>query len=344
VVASVNDEKITEKQFFERVQNVTAFNMGPAIEQHSGAPGRAGEFAMQNLITDAIIFQAAKAKNLTPSDDTVNKYIAFAKKYQGNPQATMVNPDPFRDDALWKDDVRRVLAYRGLILANVKMTEDELKKDYEKYRKELTAPNKLQLRVVDTRTEAKAKEAYAALQKGVAFETVALKHSEDPVSGPKSGDIGEVPEPDLERMAPAIYAVAKKLKEGEYHKGIVKQSLAMAGPTGQPTGQMVPHYYLVQLVKRTIGATPSFEDSRFLLENARFLQREPGAIQKAREEIRSLTEKAEITVNLPRYKDMPDRIKRSVQVPPPGAQPMPGGPPGPAVPAPSAPTPPAAKP
>ena len=45
------------------------------------------------------------------------------------------------------------------------------------------------LLVVEFPTEAKAKEALAAIEKGLAFETAALKFSEDPQSGPRSGDV-----------------------------------------------------------------------------------------------------------------------------------------------------------
>ena len=327
VVATVNGENISEKQFFDRVQNTTAYNLGPAIEQPQGAPGRAGEYAMQTLLTDSIIFQAAKAKNLIPSDEQINKYVAFAKKYQANPPATMVNPDPFRDDSMWLEDVKRVMTYRALILSHTKMPEEELRKEYQQNLKFLKEPNSFHLRLVDTRSEAKAREALTALQKGVAFETVALKHSEDPVSGPKSGDVGTVPEDYLQRMAPGILDAAKKTKPGEYHKGIVKQEIAEGAAPGQPGSRKVTHYYLVQVVEKNEGKTPSFEDSRYLLENARLGQKEQTAVVKARDEIRLLTEKADMKVNLARYKDMPDRIKRSVQsMPPPGtATPAPSG-------------------
>jgi len=326
VVVSVNGEDITEKEFMEKTQNVTAFNLAPALEQQGGVPGRAGEFALQTLIGDMILFQTAKEKKLIPTDEQITKYIAFAKKYQQNPQATMVNPDPFRDENGWREDVRRVLTYRALIMSNTKMPEDELKKEYEKFRSQLKEQNTYHLRLVDTRTEAKAKEALAALNSGVAFETVALKHSEDPVSGPRSGDVGTVPEQYLTNLVPGILAVVKKLKPNEYHKGVIKQELTEAGPTGQPSAKKTVHYYLVQLVERTEGKTPTFEESRFVLENARLLQKEPGAFDKARQEIRRNTEKADVKVNMARYKDLPQRIKQAAQAP----TVAPGDPPGPA--------------
>ncbi len=326
VVVSVNGENITEQQFVEKTQNVTAFNLAPALEQQGGVPGRAGEFALQTLIGDMILSQTAKEKKVIPTDEQITKYIAFAKKYQQNPQATMVNPDPFRDEKGWHEDVRRVLTYRALIMSNTKMPEDELKKEYEKFRGQLKEQNTYHLRLVDTRTEAKAKQALAAINSGVAFETVALKHSEDPVSGPRSGDVGTVPEEYLRNLVPGILAVVQKMKPKDIHKAIIKQELTEAGPGGQPSGTKTMHYYLVQLVERTEGKTPTFEESRFVLENARLLQKEPGAFEKARQEIRRNTERADVKVNMARYKDLPQRIKQAAQA----STVAPGGPPGPA--------------
>src|SRR5262245_25926205 len=102
IAAHVNNDVISEDEFFERVQNVDAQQLANSVQQRG--PGRAGEYAMQNLISEKLFLQVAAEKKALPSDADVNRYMTLAKKYQQYPSVTLVPPNPFRTDNAWHHD------------------------------------------------------------------------------------------------------------------------------------------------------------------------------------------------------------------------------------------------
>ena len=126
---------------------------------------------MQALVFEKLLVQLAKEKNALPSDADINNYIPFAKKYQQNPQLTLLSPDPSRTDTTWRHDVRLALMRRNLAMAPLKITEDDIKKEYETVKGKITPPDQYHLRMIDVKTNDKALKALESLKTAVALQT-----------------------------------------------------------------------------------------------------------------------------------------------------------------------------
>src|SRR5207237_5133658 len=129
----------------------------------------------------------------------------------------------------------------------------EVQKLYDQYKPQLAERDQYHLRMIDVKTEAKAQKALEALKK-LPFETVALTQSDDPVSGPKNGDVGFVMDTGL---PPPLLEGVKKLKPGEYTQQIIKALVPPYRGTGQPTTQPETRFFIVQLVEIKKGRTPT---------------------------------------------------------------------------------------
>jgi parvulin-like peptidyl-prolyl isomerase len=334
VAVRVNKDSITEAEFINRVKEVDAVSLAESAQR--GGPARAGEFAMQSIIRDRLILQAAAEKQVVPSEAQITSYIAYAKKYPAYPGA--IGSSPFRSEEEWKRLARLQLAFHYLMFNPLNIQQDELNKTYEELKPVLMQPDQYRLRVVDVSSEAKAKEALDALNKGVPFETVALTKSEDRDSASKSGDIGFIP--DIPGMPEPILQAARKLKPNEYTKQIVRAVVPARGAGGQPGAPTETRYFLIQLIEKKTGTLPPMEEVRFFVETSAVQKKDPNALQRAQAIVREFTAKSDIQINIKGYEQLGEQLKAAASgqlvpsAPLPGApQPAPSAPPAPAPPA-----------
>lgn len=331
IAARVNKDTITEEEFTSRVQQVDALSLGNSAQQ--GGPARAGDYALQSMITERLIMQLAADKKALPTDAQVTAYVEFAKKYPNIPGSMPRNP--FRSDEEMRREARVDVALRGMALGPLNITPQELQKKYDEVKSRLVERERYHLRIFESASNAKAEEALDSLKKGVSFETVALTKSEDPRSRERSGDIGFVN--DLQ-LPPALLAAVRNLKPGEYTQKVVKAALP---PTGQPAVEgATPHFFLAQLVEKTPPRTAPMEEVRPLVETLVLQDKDPNAGQRVADQVREYTARADIQVNLKQYEDLVKRLKTAMQPAAPGA---PAAPPV-GVPAPGAGSPPPAGP
>lgn len=296
VAARVNKDNITEDEFYQRVKDVDVAQLAPALQGQG--PSRAGEYAMQNLIYEKLMLQFADTKKVTVSDADVNAYVEFAKKYPQDPMVTWIAPDPFRTEDDWKRDGRIALLTRKMAFAPLKITDKEIQNIYESKKAALTPPDKYHLRVIIVRSVAKAELCLASLKKGVAFETVALKESEDQTTRSKSGDVGMIPAKVNNPILQPTVDAARKLKPGEYTTSPVKVKIS------EPNGQSLTAYTLAQLVDIAPGVTPRLETVRWICEVEVASAKDPGAFQRVQTDIREFKDKADIQINMKPYQDL----------------------------------------
>src|SRR5438270_804212 len=116
----------------------------------------------------------------------------------------------------------------------------------------------------------------------MAFETLALTKSEDPVSAARQGDIGTVTEPMIMQQIPHVAAAVKKLKKGEYTKELIAESLPPRGtPPGTPGQPLKTRYFLAQVVDKTVGRMPTGAEVKYLLDFLVLQEKDPTALQRA---------------------------------------------------------------
>jgi parvulin-like peptidyl-prolyl isomerase len=330
IAAHVNGETITEDEFFARALETNAYVLASSAQ--AGGPARAGEHTMETIIYERLVAQLAKQKGVNPSDADIAAYMNFAKRYQQAPQITFLVQNPLRSEAEWRRDVRTALLRRDMALKTVPLKEEDIKKEYEDNKVNLTPPDRFRLAVIDVTSMDKAQKALDSLKKGVSFETVAMTQSEDPNSKGKGGDIGTLPQTVL---PPEFVDAVKDLKPGAYAPRIIKMQTP-PGSTPPGTAQTPPtHYMILKLLEKPPVETPSYEEIKPLLVNNLMLQKDPNAMNRVQKEIIDYKDKSlqKITIQM---KGLQDLLTRKPQQPAgegaPGAPPGPAGAPGASVP------------
>lgn len=319
VVARVNKDTITEQDFYTRVEQVDAVELGNSAQARG--PARAGEYAMRALLTEKLISQLAASKGAAPTDAQVSDYLAFARRF---PQA--VGPNPYRSEESAKRDARMQVAMRNLMAKPLNITDKDLQAEYDKLKSQLVEPKQYRLRIVEVNTEAKARATLDKLKKGISFETVALTDSEDPSLRARSGDAGYLPEPG---MPPSLRSAIKGLKPGEYTKAPVRVEAPQA--PGQPAGAP-PHWFLAQVVEIKDERQIPLKEIRFDIEARVVSSKDPTAGQRVMVLLRDFTKQANVEVTLKGYEEVAKSLKDSASAPvaPPGT----GTPTAPAAPGP----------
>jgi parvulin-like peptidyl-prolyl isomerase len=307
VAIRVNKDTITEDEFNKRVRDVSLADLAPAAR--GLGPGKAGEFAAERIIMERILEQLAAQKGIKPTDAEVNQFVAVAKKYQSNQMLALLPNNPFRSEDDYKREARLTLIQMGLAMAPLKITPDELNKKYDQYKAQLTPEDQYHLRVIQVSTPEKAQKALDTLNKGVAFETVALTQSEEPNSRNKSGDIGNVPQG---AMPPQLLDAVKDLKPGEYAKKPVK--LGGAAPVaGQPAPPS--QILIVQLVEKLPGKPPTPDEAKFIMQRYMLQEKDPNFGQRIQQDISAARKSADIQVNIEGYQKLVDQIKNAAAPP-----------------------------
>ncbi len=320
VAVKVNKDVITETEFTSRVASLDVMTFQAGSQQ--GAPGKAGEFVIRQLILEKLIIQAAAQKNITASDAEIAAYVTFAKKYPTAPGA--MGDNPLRDDAAFIRDGRTQIVIRKMALGPLKLTEADYQKVYEQFKPQLKEPEQYHLRIVQSTTLKKSQDALASLNKGVAFETVALSMSEDPLSRQKNGDIGMLPETAIPA---ALTAAVRGLKPNDYSKAPIRVDTPnpQAAPGTPP--QVATRYFLAQLVERKASRTPAIDEVRPIVEYQALMAKDPGAQARIQQELREFTLAADIQMNLKQYEDIVKKLKAPPTAPPSQNNPMPAAPP-----------------
>ncbi len=96
-----------------------------------------------------------------------------------------------------------------------KISEEDVKEYYDKNKKRFAQPERRDLRIVLTKTEAKANEAKAALESGQDFKTVAKQYSIDEASKAQGGKLPAVAKGQQEKsLDEAVFTAKKGTLEG----------------------------------------------------------------------------------------------------------------------------------
>lgn len=128
-----------------------------------------------------------------------------------------------------------------------KITEDDLKAEYEKYLKDLPEVEEVHAQHILVDSEAKAKDIIAKLEKGESFETLAKENSSDG-SAESGGDLGYFAKNEV---VPQFADAAFALKAGEYSKNPVKTDFG---------------FHVIKILEKRMRPPTSFEEAKSYLE------------------------------------------------------------------------------
>jgi foldase protein PrsA len=176
---------------------------------------------MQFLIQSEWVQQEAKAQGISVSDKEVKKTLAQQKK-QAFPNEKaykqyLKTSGMSEDDILFRvelDQLQQKLTKK--ITADAKNVSDaDIEQYYEKNKKRFAQPERRDLLVVLTKTEAKAQQAKQALEDGQSWKQVVKKYSIDEASKAQGGKLPAVAKGQQEKaLDEAVFSARKGKIEG----------------------------------------------------------------------------------------------------------------------------------
>jgi foldase protein PrsA len=176
---------------------------------------------LQFLVSSQWIIGESKDQGIKVSDADVNKQFETTKKQSFPKEADFKKF--LTQSAMTVEDVKfrvKVDALSNKLRDKVtkghdKVTNEQISAYYDKNKARFAQPERRDLRIVLTKTKAKADQAMAALQSGQSFKTVAKKFSIDQASKSRGGVLLAVAKGQQEKaLDTAVFAAAKGALKG----------------------------------------------------------------------------------------------------------------------------------
>jgi foldase protein PrsA len=239
---------------------------------------------MQFLIQAAWVEQEAADQDVKVSDKEIKQSFEDQKK-QAFPtdkayQDFLKTSGMSEEDILFRvklDQLQQKLTEK-ITQSATKVSEQDISEYYEKNKQRFAQPERRDLLVVLTKTEAKAKQAKAALEDGDSFKQVAKQYSIDEASKAQGGKLAAVTKGQQEKAFDDAIFSAKK---GE-----------LVGPIETQFG-----WYVFEVDKVSAASQQSLEESKEAIRNLLRSQGQQKALDKwiksFREEYKDKTECAD---------------------------------------------------
>ena len=222
---------------------------------------------MQFLIQAQWVQQEAANQNIKVADAEVKRSFEDQKK-QAFPtdkayQKFLKTSGMTETDILFRvklDTLQQKLTQK-VTEKQSKVTDADVQDYYDKNKKRFAQPERRNLRVVLTKTQAKAKQAKAALEKGQSWKSVSKKFSIDQASKAQGGKLPDVTKGQQERAFDQAIFAAKK---------------------GQTQGPVKTQFgwYVFEVSKITPASQQSLSQSQQTIKNLLRSQRQQKALDK----------------------------------------------------------------
>lgn len=223
VAAEVNGEKIYVKQVDEQFsqmqgqQNTFEGKQGKAMEKQFK------QRILDKLVSDTLMMQEAEKLGVKPSEKEIDdRYKQVKKQFSSEAQfndalqKAKLTPDRLRE-SIEQQLVQQQLMAR--VAKAKKITDKQIAEFYNKNKAQFTQPKKYHVVqiLVAAKDKALAEKLYTQLRGGGDFAALAKKHSTDPQSKNRGGDIGFV---SVGEVVPEFGTTMEKLKTGEISKPV----------------------------------------------------------------------------------------------------------------------------
>jgi parvulin-like peptidyl-prolyl isomerase len=226
------------------------------------------------LIRSTWLDQEANRLNVKVADKTITKQIDDIKKQQfaqkGSYEKFLQSAGLTNEDVLYQQRIREL---QNKITAKVtkgkdKVTDAQIEAYYNKNKSRFSSPERRDLRIVLTKTKAKAEQAKKALDSGQSWKSVAKKYSVDQASKAKGG---------------ALPGVAKGQQEPAFDKAI------FAADKGKLTGPVKTQFgwYVFEVGKVTAAKQQTLEESKTSIKQILASQNQQTALKKFGDDYRN---------------------------------------------------------
>lgn len=235
---------------------------------------RYGEGVLQEMVIVKVL-----GDKYDVSDKEVDKKVKSIKDQLGDQFQGYLQQQGFKDENDFRAQVKNSLLMEKAIFSDVKVTDEEMKEQYEHMKYDLKARHIL---VKDEKT---AKEVEKKLDNGEDFAKLAKKYSEDKASAEKSGELGWF---SAGSMVPEFENAAFEMKKGEISK-----------PIKSDFG-----YHIIKLEdkRKTENDVGSFKDNKDKIKNDIRNKKLPP--DKQQEKLNKILKDANIKVEDKQFKDL----------------------------------------
>ncbi len=192
VVVTINGEEIKGAEYYRRMEFLP--NVGKRLgDRYAEFPP--GFMTIEQLITERLVYQLAKAANCLPTDGEIQAEYARAKAENPKYVQDWIDSGKLLEDLL--NQFKYELTTFKLVTKGITITDQEVD-DYYKANKasKFTVPKRVKLRVIVVDSEDKKTAVDNELKAGKAFGEIAQKYSVD-VTKVAQGQYGTVPIDDL---------------------------------------------------------------------------------------------------------------------------------------------------
>lgn len=259
-VAKVNGESIAKKDLDSRMtytvsQLVTQY--GSDWENNADAKksyDSQRDQTLDEMISEKVIIQKAKAGNGYPSDKDINdetdKEFTATKTQNSTTFASALKSAGYTEDTYKQFLKEQVIVNKCIqfLVKDVKVSDSDVQKEYDtnKKLKYTTNNSKMNLEHILVATEAEAKKVVERIKNGEKFETVAKEVSTDTGTKTNGGALGD-------------YYYNDSLNQQQLDPTFVKA--AMAVPAGQISAPVQTSYgwHVIKCVSRTEYPVKSFD-------------------------------------------------------------------------------------
>ncbi|MDY0396012.1 peptidylprolyl isomerase [Virgibacillus halophilus] len=232
----------------------------------------------ENVLQEMVIVKVLGDK-YNVSDKEVDKKVKTIKDQLGDQFQGYLQQQGYADEKDFRNQVKNSLLMEKAIFSNVKVTDKEMKEQYNRMKTDLKASHIL---VKDEKT---AKDVQKKLDKGEDFAKLAKKYSTDTASAEKGGELGWF---SAGSMVPQFEDAAYKMKKGEISK-----------PVKSDYG-----YHIIKLedTRKSENDVGSFEDNKDKIKNDVRNQKLPS--DKQQEKLNKILKDADIKIEIKQFKDM----------------------------------------
>jgi len=205
VAAKVNGDVIYWSQVDGEVSRAAAqFGLDPANKEFEKQRAEITKTVIDQLVTQRVIMQEARKRNLVATDKDVDAQIdTIRKRFPNESDFNTALARNGLTSAGLRDLIRIQLTQRQVAdtVAQGTVTDDEVRKQFDSNRSVYDKPAQIKVshilfRITEKGQEsiaaAKARIAQAKLADGAKFEDIAKQSSEDPGSAERGGDLGYV--------------------------------------------------------------------------------------------------------------------------------------------------------
>ncbi len=292
---TVNGVSIRQDEYYSKLEQVK-------IQATRGGKSvliPAGEYVVQQCITQLLLTQLAEKENVAPTAEQIDAKIAYAKRGNANIEAQLKAQGISIEE--WRRQIGMQQALINLITKGIEVSEEDLKKDYDTRVNSgsFKMPEACNISVIACGDKARIDYVYKQLEAGKDFAKTARELSEDKTTAPDGGKVGWITS-DMASVPEIVRITTFGTPEGKYSKPVFFQD------------KNDKTWAIIRVNEKRPAETQRFDEVKGLIREQLALKK---ANQKAFDKmVMDFVTTSDIKVSAERFKDIPAMIKRNATI------------------------------